>query len=397
MKYNIMVISDLHWGIINPKEQLKSLEFIFEFIEQSSKENIGIDLLVIAGDYFDSKLPLNSQEAITAIQWFYRLYRTCIEHNICLRMFQGTMDHDNDQLGVFEPLTKSKDPTLRDFFRIFKTTTVEETLPNLVCCYCPDETVQTDEYEDQYFNDIMKLKDIGFFHGSFDVVYGELLAKNSEMMKKNNVIYRYDLWNPQIKGPMISGHWHDGKQYDELYYCGSPFRWKFNEDEEKGFLFIQYDTEDSSYFVKKIINPLCAKYITYEVYSNLYETKEDYTSIVNDIRLILEGLNDSSLNNKLRILFYIVDDKTENDVFLSALRQEVINHKNCKITVKNKLKDKQKKEKIKERKEEDAKYNFIFSNSKNPSEIIHTFILSESDNEINVPMDYISDKIKKYL
>ena len=32
-----------------------------------------------------------------------------------------------------------------------------------------------------------------------------------------------------------------GKQYDELYYCGSPFRWKFNEDEEKRFLFIRYD------------------------------------------------------------------------------------------------------------------------------------------------------------
>ena len=68
MKYNIMAISDLHWGIVDPQEQLKSLEFIFEFIDQSSKENNGIDLLVIAGDYFDSKLPLNSQEAIIAIQ-----------------------------------------------------------------------------------------------------------------------------------------------------------------------------------------------------------------------------------------------------------------------------------------------------------------------------------------
>ena len=145
------------------------------------------------------------------------------------------------------------------------------------------------------------------------------------------------------------------------------------------------------------MNPLCAEYLTYEVYSNLYETKEDYVSIVNDVRIILEKLDESSLNNKLRILFYIVDDKTENDVFLSALRQEVINHKNCKITVKNKLKDKKKKEKIKERQEEDEKYSFIFHNDKGPSEIIHTFILSESDNEIDVPIDYITDKIKKYM
>ena len=33
---------------------------------------------------------------------------------------------------------------------------------------------------------------------------------------------------------MIAGHWHDGKQYDDLYYVGSPTRYKFNEDEKKG-------------------------------------------------------------------------------------------------------------------------------------------------------------------
>ena len=40
----------------------------------------------------------------------------------------------------------------------------------------------------------------------------------------------------------------------------------------------------------------------------------------------------------------------------------------------------------------DEKYSFICHNDKGPSEIIHTFILSESDNEIDVPIDYITDK-----
>jgi DNA repair exonuclease SbcCD nuclease subunit len=313
-----------------------------------------------------------------------------MENKVTLRLFQGTMDHDNDQLEVFEPL-------VNDLFKIFMHTTFEETLPGLHCCYCPDETIVTEEYENMYLSDILKLKDIGFFHGSFDVVYGDLLESKPEILKRNNVIYRYDLWNPQIKGPMIAGHWHDGKRYKELYYCGSPYRWKFNEDEEKGFLFIQYDTGDSSYFIKKIINPLCAKYVTYEVYSNLFETPEDFTVIVMDIRDLLKKLKDSPMNNQLRILFYIVDDKVENDNFLSALRQEVIDYRNCKITVKNKLKDKKKKSKVKESKEENEKYGFIFEKGSKIQNVIHTFILSSNDNEADVPIDYITDKIKKYL
>jgi DNA repair exonuclease SbcCD nuclease subunit len=205
------------------------------------------------------------------------------------------------------------------------------------------------------------------------------------------------MWNPQIKGPMIAGHWHDGKQYNDLYYCGSPFRWKFNENEEKGFIFLQYDTEDSSYFVKKITNPLCADYLTYEVYTNLYETQDDYTKIVMDVRAILEAIDQTSLNSQLRILVYVVDEKTENDVFLSALRQEVINHRNCKITIKNKLKDKKKKEKVKEAKEENEKYSFIFEKGSKPQNVIHTFILSSTDNEVDIPIDYIAGKVKKYL
>jgi DNA repair exonuclease SbcCD nuclease subunit len=413
MKYNIMVLSDIHWGAIVPIEQEKSLEFVFEFIDESIKSGVKPDLLVLAGDYFDSKLPLNSQEAILAIKWFHRLYNVCADNQIMIRMFQGTMDHDNDQLEVFQPLTgdlkdiESNDnfiniflennQTPKDFFKIFMTTTVEETLPGLKCCYCPDETINTEDYEERYIQEILELKDIGFFHGSFDVVYGELLTSKPELLKKNNVIYRYNMWNPQIKGPMIAGHWHDGKQYNDLYYCGSPFRWKFNENEEKGFIFLQYDTEDSSYFVKKITNPLCADYITYEVYTNLYETQDDYTKIVMDVRAILEAMNQTSLNSQLRILVYVVDEKTENDVFLSALRQEVINHRNCKITIKNKLKDKKKKEKVKEAKEENEKYSFIFEKGSKPQNVIHTFILSSTDNEVDIPIDYIAGKVKKYL
>lgn len=396
MKYNIIAISDIHWGIVSAKEQLKSLEFIFEYIEETINTDLHPHLLVIIGDYFDSQLPLNSQEAINSIQWFHRLYNVCKDNHILLRLVQGTSSHDNDQLDAFKPLENN------EFFKIILTTTVEETLPGLICCYCPDETLCISDYEKRYINEILTEKDIGFFHGSFDLVYGDLydvVARDILDKKIPTVIYNYDLWSPGIKGPLIAGHWHNGENYKELYYCGSPFRWKFNEDEPKGFLTICYDTEDSSYMINKIINPLCAQYITYEVYSNLYTSKDDYTNIVMSIKEILKGFDQSSLNDKLKIVFYIVDDKVDNDVFPSALRQEIINQSNCKIIIKNKLKNKGKKYKTIEDKNDNKRYDFIYAggNRNNSTDVIYKFIKEEIDYEIQIPREFIEERVKKYI
>lgn len=387
MKYNIVTISDIHWGCINPKEQLKSLEFFFTFINESLSNDIKIDLIVIAGDYFDAKLSLNGEETIYGFNWFYRLFDTCKKNKIKLRIVQGTMDHDNYQL---ENLLGLQDE--EGIFKVFLKTSLEETLPDLVCCYCPDETIETSEYEKNNLDTILKLKDIGFFHGSFDIVYGDLLEHKPELIKSNNVMYKYDLWNKQIRGPLIAGHWHDGKQYEELYYCGSPFRWVFNEDNPKGFLFLQYDTEDHTYFIQKILNPFCAQYITYEIFTNSYATKEDYVFIIDEIKTIL---NDLTKMDKLRILINITDTKSENDVLLSSIRQQIVNFKNCKLVIKNKIKDKKKKEKLKERKEEEKKFNFIYEKMETP-DIIKTFI-NVTEVECDVPIDYIREQVKKYI
>lgn len=388
MKYNIMAISDIHWGSINPKEQLESLEFVFTFIDEAFSNDLPIDLIVIVGDYFDAKLSLNGEDTIYGFNWFHRLHKVCKERRIKLRLVQGTMDHDNYQL---ENLLGLQDDD--GLFKIFLHSGIEETLPDLLCCYCPDEVIETSEYEKKYMDMILQVKDIGFFHGSFDIVYGDLLDYKPELAKKNNVMYNYKLWAGQIKGPLIAGHWHDGQQYEELYYCGSPFRWTFNEDNPKGFLFLQYDTADSSYYIEKIINPVCGMYLTYEVFTNAYHNKEDYVKIINDVT---EILNQLTKIDKLRILVYINDTKSENDVFLSSLRQNIVGHKNCKITIKNKVKDKKKKEKIKERKDVEDRFSFIYSKN-DRSDIIREYIHVTSDNQEDVPIEFIQSKIKKYI
>lgn len=390
MKYNVITIADIHWGVIDPYSQLKQLEFIFEFLRNSNKSNIPIDLIVIAGDYFDSKLPLNSREAIISIQWFHELYHLAKEIGVKkIRMFEGTYEHDNDQLQVFHNLEDG------DFFQIFYETTSEETLPGLECIYCPDELLSPEEYELKYVDEIMKMHDIGFYHGSFDVVYGELLEAKPELLKRKNVIFKYALWNNTIHGPMISGHWHDGKQYDSLYYVGSPFRYKFNEDEPKGFGFISYDTEDHSYLYEKILNPLSSEYVTFELYSNIYHTQEDYRRVLQTIDAIVETFKmNTHIQHRLRIKFFIVDEKPENDVFLTGLRHKFINDKNIKISVKNKIKDKIKKDAAIRNKQREEKYGFISDSTLPTCEKISSFL---EQNDQYVPKEFIEQKIKQYV
>ena len=390
-----MTISDIHWGIVPPKEQMKSLEFLFTFLDQMKD----IDLLVIAGDYFDSKLPLNSQEAIYAIQWFHRLFDVFLQNGTVIRMIQGTIDHDNDQLEAFRPLENSFNPTFYDddnFFRIITRTEVEETLEGLHCIYCPDELLTTEEYETTYLDLLLQEHDLAFFHGSFDVIYGSLLESHPEIMKQKNVIYRYDYWNKLVKGPLIAGHWHDGNVYDNLYYCGSPFRWSFGEENDKGFLFLQYDTNTSEYLIEKIKNPLAATYATFQIYSNLYRTKETYQSLLNEIKDKIQELSGSTLQNKIRIQVYLVDEKPENNILISTLRQETNGYPNVKVTVKNRMKEKQRKEESKKLKEKKKQLGFVLEEESKPK-IIQRYIQETTSDEVTVPLEYIKEKYQKYV
>lgn len=398
MNVNILNIADIHWGSIDPDEQWRELEFIIEIIKEMCLSNIPIDLIVLNGDYFDCKLPLNSREALLAVEWFNRFFMTCVDCHVGkIRMIQGTYSHDNDQLDVFNSFESNQFTGTddKDFFKIFRKTILEETFPGIRIIYCPDELLQTDTYEMEYTNEIVCMKDIGFFHGSFDVVYGELLAAKPELMEKNNVIFHYNLFNKSIKGPMLAGHWHDGKTYEDLIYTGSPFRYKFNEDEPKGITFIQYNSDDQTYMSKKMINPLCPIYQTYDVYTNMFETKDDYASILKDIDNVFETFKNLPGNNKnqLKVVVYVMDDKPENDVLISSLRQLLVSHNNLKIQIKNKMKEKQKKESVKKNKEREEKFGFIYNKNKKPEETIHDFIYENSEDHPDVPIDFIKKKM----
>lgn len=390
MRYNILNFGDIHWGIKDPHEMEQHLEYILYTIELLFEQDILLDLIVISGDYWDSRLPLNSDSAVKGLNWFTRFMDTARKFKVkYVRVFKGTEEHDNDQLEAFREYEDES-----GFFKLYNTTTSEKLFENFRCLFCPDETINIEEWESTYVNLIHDDNQIGFFHGSFDVVFGELLELKPELLQKKNVVYNYNHMATVINGPLFSSHWHDGKNYDILQYTGSPDSWTFGEDEDKGILFIQYDTDSNEYFYQKIVNILATEYRTYEVFTNIFQSIEDYATLADNIFKELEKYKDNLNDIKIRIKVFITDDKQENDVWIQSLKHRFIDEKRVKITTKNKLKSNTKKVEKQSMQEYQSKYSFIMESKSEPAKVIQEFMLTQYGAEI--PLDYIQSKIDKY-
>jgi hypothetical protein len=85
--------------------------------------------------------------------------------------------------------------------------------------------------------------DAAFVHGTFEgSVYGNNVSQG-RLLTAQDVIY--------CKGFAISGHVHRmGCFAGFYYYCGCPYRWKFGEEEDKGYLLLAHDLDTQLHYVQ---------------------------------------------------------------------------------------------------------------------------------------------------
>ena len=382
MKYNILAIADIHWGAMDPDEMYDNLQYFLDFIRMKGD----IDLVVICGDYFDYRLTLNSKAALKSLRWFDELYNICKENGVKrLRAVKGTKEHDNDQWEAIHPRETG------DFFKKIYSCTSEETLPGLKCIYCPDETVNLKEYEELYLKEMMTRHDIGFFHGNFDTQLPKMIIDQNLEANIPSIIYFKDHWSKVIDGPLVSGHWHVFTDLDPLIYIGSYDRWAFGEEDDKGFLFIQYDTNDHSYYWKHIENPFARKYNTIIVDNTLCVTPDDFANLTQDI----QELKKSDPEMKIRVIYQITVENDEASVNFSEFRNIVSSMRNVKVDIKDFVK-KRNKEKQKERVAiSSGRYSYILDHPLEIKSNIHEYLLREKN--IDLPLETIDAIIGKYI
>ena len=304
MIYNILFEADKHWGATKPEDQYRS-----SYILKRLLADLKVHLFVSLGDFYDTKLLLNSRASVYALRDMHDKAEICRTKGIPMRVIRGTLSHDYDQLEVFSHLVSDE----RYDFKIFNNFFIEETLPGMKIAYCPDESINWDHWSDLYMEHFIEHTPSAMFaHGNFDVVMAKIALDSFRSNDSTTLVYEYNQLMRHIKGPIIAGHFHDGNTFENLYYVGSADRWSFGEDHEKGYMLIQYDTEKQVYKVIRIPNFMAATYRTFTLYTHLCKDVEVYQEFIDDIEKVLDA--DPNIRVKIKIRVNHVWPDTESQI-----------------------------------------------------------------------------------
>jgi hypothetical protein len=233
-------IADIHFSAFDPKEQYEILkEQFISVIDQFPR----LDIISIDGDIYHHKLMGNSDGLYYASLFVDDVMGVARRHNSTVIMIHGTYSHDADQLKNFYHYLNDYDVDVR----ICTTIQFEEIKGAKILCI--PELYGLDESIYQQFLHYSGYYDEAFMHGTFKgAVYKDTVGNGR-------------LFTPQdfnmCTGFMIGGHVHTpGCHSGYFYYTGSPYRWKFGEEEDKGFLITIHDLDTNRHYVhfQKIIS-----------------------------------------------------------------------------------------------------------------------------------------------
>lgn len=386
MIYRFIALADIHWGAIDSKLLYENLQLVTRFIREMNGE---IDFVVICGDYFDYRIQLNSKTALLAVEWFDELMTACRESGVKkVRMFKGTREHDNDQLEVFRPAYEDES----GYFRLYDTTTAEDLFPDLRVIFCPDEPINLLDYDRLYWDQFIPFPDIGFFHGNFNSILPKIEYDRIQEHRLPSMIYDYDKFSKFIKGPLIAGHWHIPQDRDSLYYIGSFDRWKFGEEEPKGFIYGAYNTEDSKYFIYRVENILARKYDTIVVNDEECRYPADFSLLIDRIRTLIA----KNPSIQLRIIYIITSDDDDLRKTLTVFQQQISSMRQVKIDIKDLVKKEEKEHRKKTVENTSREYDYVFNRDTSAIPSIITRFIRERKGE-SLSEEIVEKYIGKYL
>ena len=228
--------ADIHFGAMDPKVQYEIL--MEEMIKKL--ELIHFDAFFINGDLFHHKYMSNSDVIMYALLFVDEVVKLCIRNNATLVLLHGTYSHDADQLKLFyRYINSGVDIRIIEYmqFQNIKGTTV-------LCI--PEEYGKGREYYEQALYYTQEY-DMVAMHGNIKgAIYG-MNEANLDTVK--SPIFDINSF-ARCNGPILCGHVHvQGCYQNHIYYSGSPLRWKFGEEQEKGFLICLYDKFTHQYSV----------------------------------------------------------------------------------------------------------------------------------------------------
>jgi len=257
--------ADLHFSAFNPKEQYKILKEQFvDPLYQYPK----LDYILIAGDIYDHKLMGNSDGLYYASILVSDIMELAKIKDSVVIIIHGTFSHDADQIKNFYHYMNHYNGV---DVRIVNQVQFEYVKGAKILCI--PELYGLDESIYQNYLHYSGYYDQAWMHGTFEgSVYGNNVGNGRLFTMRD-----FDM----CTGFMVGGHVHTpGCHQGYFYYTGCPYRWRFGEEEDKGFLITVHDLDTNRHYVhfQKIIS---SSYITIDINE----------IINNDPKVVIEYIN----------------------------------------------------------------------------------------------------------
>lgn len=297
-------IADIHFGSVDPIKQFNILKE--QFLDRIAL--IDFDILSIDGDIFDKKFMANSLAIMYAMEFVRICTELCISRQATMIIIGGTESHDAGQLQLFYGYQKNEALDIR----IVEHAQFEYAQGLKILCI-PEEYGKGEEY---YRNLLLDGCDTVFMHGT---VVGSVFGANKENLNSS----KYPVFSLEsfatCTGPIICGHVHKAMCLNGyIYYCSNPIRYRFGEEEEKGYIIILHDKATHMHRMEFM-----------PIKSFRYDTININDLQYNDPNTVIQYLDNLLANgiDNIRIDFSNTNDPTTQKI----IEQYYSNHQNVAI------------------------------------------------------------------
>lgn len=372
-------LADIHIGDM-PREQLKH-EFehvIYPYLEKNK-----IDFVIFAGDYFGHKLYLNDENTKLATEILQEI-DSRLKPETKVRMVYGTESHEENQYGPIQGIMGHRD------FKVIYHVCEEELFPEMNVLYLPEELLtDPDEYYKEYFENPEKEKyyQLIIGHGTIReaMVKAASAIEDRKNVKRRVPVFRTGELRKICDGLVVFGHYHVHTMMDPyMMYVGSFSRWKFGEEDAKGFLEATFHTKEKSWTYEFFENTYAPMYKTIgfgyknTVFSSLDELKRKMDHF--------ENLTKEPGWEHLKMEFNVPETCENPEYVMNFLRERFKQTPNIKINIENGYIE-QKREDGKKKLDEDYdKYAPIFDPNTEMEDRISYYVDVEYNKKIPVDL-----------
>lgn len=314
-----VVTSDIHLGHRKTPTEHIAKSFRKCILNSKHKDS---KVIFISGDLFDRLLETNSRDILIILELMDQLLNFCYQHNIKLRVLEGTPSHDWNQPQLLPKLNDMRTENKVDL-KYFKVLDIEHLVEeNKYVLYIPDEWVNCHEELERQIEEKLKHHaisqvDIAIMHGQFQYQFAGI--------PYTGFYFQENYFLNLVKGFIHVGHYHNYSSFDRIIANGSLERLAHRQEEDKGYVVVKNDSYEF------IVNPDAYIYKTIAVTkrSTLNSLDKQILSYPHNSYIRLQMTRDHPFNInfndiKLRYLDYHIERRIKDEESVSSSVTDIL-------------------------------------------------------------------------